>query len=374
MSHQRINVSDLKPKDEVKSVYMVKFVSLMEAKDGKKYGNIIFSDGTGEIEGRIWNYAEELCRKVEKGYFVKVKGKVNYFQGRRQIIVEMLEQVHESEIVKDDFIVKSKFSPEAMFEQLMSIVNNLTDAYIRALLQNILQDYEIQRRLKVWQAGKTIHHAYQSGLLEHILSCTELGLFLSKHYNVNENYVVAGTILHDICKIYELTDGLNVEYTEEGKLVGHLVKALEIVDRFSYKIKTFPHTTKMHLKHILLSHHGEYEYGSPKIPSTSEAYLVHLIDMMDSKMNTIELIKRLDPTPGHWSGYIRHMDRIVYKGELPFHETIAEEEYSEPVKSHAPVQAKAAKPMATNSKTAQSSQSDLKQNLGALLKDFKIKD
>jgi 3'-5' exoribonuclease len=141
---------------------------------------------------------------------------------------------------------------------------------------------------------------------------------------------VAGCILHDLCKIYELTDGINVEYTEEGKLVGHLVKGLEIVDRYAYKIKNFPHYTKMHIKHILLSHHGEYAYGSPKIPQTSEAYLVHLIDLMDSKMGTLEMIKRNDSSTGNWSGFVKHLDRIVYKSDLPFYpEYIQEEEQSE---------------------------------------------
>jgi 3'-5' exoribonuclease len=226
-----------------------------------------------------------------------------------------------------------------MYARLVKIVEGLSDVYIRDLLGNIITDPEIARRLKTWQAGKSIHHAYKSGLIEHILSCTELALILSRHYKVNENYVVAGCILHDLCKIYELTDGVNVEYTEEGKLVGHLVKGLEIVDRFSYKIRNFPHYMKMHLKHILLAHHGEYEYGSPKIPQTSEAYLVHLIDLMDSKMGTFDLIKKMDNNTGHWSGYVKHLDRIVYKSDLPFYPEYVndeEEERSAPVKTHAP--------------------------------------
>jgi 3'-5' exoribonuclease len=120
-----------------------------------------------------------------------------------------------------------------------------------------------------------------------------------------------------------------VEYTEEGKLVGHLVKGLEIVDRYSYKIKGFPHHMRMHLKHILLAHHGEYEYGSPKIPQTSEAFLVHLIDMMDSKMGTMEMIKKTDNATGHWSGYVKHLDRIVYKAELPFYPDYVSDEMEE---------------------------------------------
>lgn len=362
MQYPRVQICDLVPKEQIKSVYFVKYIALMEAKDGKKYLNLIFSDGSGDLESRAWNNAEEIFQSVVKGDFLLVDGKVNLFQGRKQFIMQKYEKIDAKDIDKGDFILKSKSDPEVMFKALMDIVESLTDVYIKDLLTNILTDEEIQRRFKLWQAGKTIHHAYQSGLLEHVLSCTNLAVNLSAHYNVNLNYVVAGTILHDLCKIYELTDGINIEYTEEGKLVGHLVKSLEIIDRFSYKIKDFPYQTKLHLKHIMLSHHGEYAYGSPKIPQTSEAMLVHLIDLMDSKMHTFETVKRTDNNTGHWTGFVKHLDRIVYKDELPFYPDYITREGQvapkvTPAKSPAKAQTK-----------------DIKNNLGSLLKDFKVEE
>lgn len=324
----KLFISDLQGKEEITSVFLVKIFNTMEGKDGKKYFNIILTDSSGDLEARLWHYSSEVEKEVTKGSFVRVRGKLNYYQGRKQFIITQIEKLAQNDVNLDDFIMKSQSDPEIMYKRLLKIVDDLTDVYIRDLLRNVITDGEIARRLKIWQAGKSIHHAYKSGLLEHILSCTELALTLSKHYRVNENYVVAGCVLHDLCKIYELTDGVNVEYTEEGKLVGHLVKGLEIVDRFSYRIKNFPHYTKMHIKHILLSHHGEYEYGSPKIPQTSEAYLVHLIDLMDSKMGSLEIIRKTDSTTGHWSGFVKHLDRIVYKSELPFYpEYIQDEEF-----------------------------------------------
>lgn len=324
---RKIFISDLQGKEEIESVFLVKVMNTMEGKDGKKYFNIILTDSTGDLESRLWQYSTEVEQGVNKGDFVRVKGKLNFYQGRKQFILSKIEKIAQSEVDMGDFIMKAHEDPEVMFKKLLAIVDGLTDVYIRDLLRMIITDGEIARRLKLWQAGKSIHHAYQSGLIEHILSCTQLALTLSKHYKVNENYVVAGCILHDLCKIYELTDGVNVEYTEEGKLVGHLVKGVEIVDRYSYKIKNFPHHMKLHLKHILLSHHGEYAYGSPKIPQTSEAYLVHLIDLMDSKMASFDIVKKNDQTTGHWSGFVKHLDRIVYKAELPFYpEYIQEEE------------------------------------------------
>lgn len=367
MASPRVNISDLIPKETVESVFLVKYISMMEAKDSKKYLNIILTDGTGDMESRVWNNSEEIFERIERGAFVKVAGKVNLFQGRKQFIISEIESVPDDSVNKEDFVLKAKENPEKMYSELTKIVEGLSDVYIRDLLTSVLTDSEISRRLRTWQAGKSIHHAYQSGLLEHILSCANLAVHLSAVYNVNVNYVVAGAILHDLCKIFELSDGFNVDYTEEGKLVGHLVKGVEIIDRFTYRIKDFPYQTKLHLKHILLSHHGEYAFGSPKIPQTSEAMLVHLIDFMDSKMHTFETIKRTDNTVGHWSGYVKHLDRIVFKDELPFHPEYLNEKGSSTI-------TESTSHTHHKSNKAPSRNKELKQNLGSMLKDFKVKN
>lgn len=354
----KLFISDLQGKEEIESIFLVKIFNTMEDKSGKKYFNIILTDSTGDLESRLWNYSSEIENSITRNTFVKVKGKLNFYQGRKQFIINQIQKVDQAQVNMDDFITKASEDPDLMYRKLLTIVDRLSDVYIRDLLRNIITDGEIARRLKIWQAGKTIHHAYRSGLLEHILSCSELALTLSKHYKANENYVVAGCVLHDLCKIYELSDGMNVEYTEEGKLVGHLVKSLEIVDRYSYKIKNFPHYLKLHLKHILLAHHGEYEYGSPKVPQTQEAYLVHLIDLMDSKMGTIEQIRKTDSTTGHWSGFVKHLDRIIYKSDLPFYPEYIQEETEEETpapKKKAPV-------------------SEPKTSLGKMLGNFKVED
>jgi len=356
----KLFISDLQGKEEITSVFLVKIFNTMEGKDGKKYFNIILSDASGDLESRLWHYSADVEKDISKGVFARVRGKVNFYQGRKQFIISHIEKVSENEVNMDDFVMKSGTDPEIMYKSLLKVIDGLTDVYIRDLLRSIITDGEIARRIKIWQAGKSIHHAYRSGLLEHILSCTELALTLSRHYRVNENYVVAGCILHDLCKVYELTDGINVEYTEEGKLVGHLVKGLEIVDRFSYRIKNFPHYLKIHLKHILLAHHGEYAYGSPKIPQTSEAMLVHMIDLMDSKMGSFEMIRKTDSTTGHWSSFVKHLDRIVYKSELPF--------YPEYIQDEEPAQYEERK----ESRKVQAAEP--KTSLGKMLGNFKIEE
>lgn len=354
-------VHDLGPKDDVLSPFLVKFINSAEGKDGKSYLNIILADKSGEIEARKWHGAEAVIGQIRSGDVVIVNGKVNQFQGRMQLIVSELSKLKDDQFDREDYIQKAGSAPEKMFNELLAIVESLEEVYIKDLLMIILHDPEIARRLKIWQAGKSIHHAYQSGLLEHILSCTTLAVQLSPHYKVNKSYVVAGCILHDLCKIYELTEGPVVDYTEEGKLVGHLVKGLEIVDHFASKIKNFPYNVKLHIKHILLSHHGEYEYGSPKIPNTSEAYLVHLIDLMDSKMSSFEQVKKNDSSTSHWSGFVKHMDRTVYKSELPTFTAYVDSGD----KPEIPV---AAAPKVQETKSAP------KGAFGNLLKDFKVEE
>ncbi len=359
-------INQLGPKDEVLSPFLVKYITSAEGKDGKSYLNIILADKSGEIEARKWHGAETIIGQIRSGDVVIINGKINQFQGRLQLIVSELSKLGDEQFDREDYIQKAGSAPEKMFEELLLIVDSLEEVYIKDLLNTILHDPEIARRLKIWQAGKSIHHAYQSGLLEHILSCTKLAVILSPHYKVNRSYVVAGCILHDLCKIYELTEGPVVDYTEEGKLVGHLVKGLEIVDHYAAKIKNFPYNMKMHIKHILLAHHGEYEYGSPKIPNTSEAYLVHLIDLMDSKMGSLEQIKKNDSSTGHWSGFVKHLDRIVYKTELPSFTSYV----SDDNKAQAPGTATPASTPETKTKAPK----ELKQSLGNLLKDFKVEE
>lgn len=310
-------VDQLKVKEAVESIFLVKFLSVMESRDGKNYLNIILSDKTGKIEARKWHGAHEVHQLISAGDYARVIGKVNNFQGRSQLIIKEIYKEETDKLSLEDYQVKSEISSDKMLKELEAIIFELSDVYIKDLLSLLINDPDIRNRLRTWYAGKSIHHAYEAGLLEHILSCTKLAIHLSPIYNVNKNYVVAGAIMHDLCKIYELSSGPVVEYTTEGKLVGHLTSSIELMNRFIDKIKGFPYQTKLHLQHILLSHHGAYEYGSPKLPQTSEAQLVHFIDLMDSQMNSMETVKKDDSNTGSWTGFIRHLDRVVYKDKLP---------------------------------------------------------
>ena len=361
---KKIFVKDLEVKESVNSAFLVKYIALMEAKDGKNYLNVILTDRTGDIEARKWNDAEDTLNTIKKGDFVVVDGKVNYYQNRFQIIIKSISKIDSEGMNELDFIASSKNPPDEMFDALIQIVDEVADVYIKDLLKMVLFDSEIQKRLKKWSAAKTVHHAYQGGLLEHVLSCARLAKTLATHYGANLNYVIAGAILHDLGKIYELTDGPMIEYTEEGKLVGHIVKSAELIDRFTYKIQNFPFQVKLHLKHIVLSHHGELAYGAVQLPMTSEAFLVHFIDLIDSKMNSVMQAKHSDQLNGHWTGYIKHLDRMIFKDELPSFlnhiEVLPEpEDVAQKTKLH---------------KVPKHSDIPLKQNLAEQLKGFRPKE
>lgn len=363
MTQSRISIEQLEVKRTSSSSFLIKHFNQVESRDGKPYINVILADATGELEARIWSSEDQLPHSVNKGDICSVSGKLNIFQGRKQFIINDIVPLEPSAIDMEEYLSKSHLDSDQMFNELMEIVLRLDEVYIKDLLKAILEDTEIQRRLKLWQAGKSIHHAYQSGLLEHILSCTRLGDTLSNIYNVNKSYVVAGCILHDLCKIYELSDGHSVDYTEEGKLVGHLVKGVELVDKYIYKaVRDFPHDQKLHLKHILLSHHGEYQYGSPKIPQTKEAMLVHLIDLMDSKMASFDEVIKKDNMTGHWTGFVKHLDRIVFKDALPSYTNKSNGQVQTNTPSKEPAKRGNSKPQGK----------ELKQSLGDKLKDFKV--
>jgi len=313
---KKIFIKDFEVKQTVDSSFLVKYIAVMESKDGKTYLNIILSDSTGTIEARKWHDAEDVMQKVHCGDVVDVIGKVNLFQNKVQLIIQDITRNDSSQIDMSEFIPSSVKSSEVMFENLLKIIEGVNDKYIKELLVNILFDSEIARRMKIWPAGKTIHHAYQGGLLEHTLKCAKVGVHLADLYNVNYDILIAGLILHDIGKIYELTDGPVFDYTEEGKLIGHVIKSVEVFEKFVSRISDFPRGIRLHLKHIILSHHGEYEYGSAKLPSTKEAFLVNLIDQIDSKMYALEEITKNDNTQGNWSGYVKHLDRAIFKGDI----------------------------------------------------------
>lgn len=306
----KIFVRDLQDKQIFQSFFLARDRNLLTGKNGKPYLTVNLVDQTGSVDARIWDNVEQTADGFQAGDVVRVKGQVQIFQGRKQVVVHKLERATAGEFEMPDLVGKAKREPEEMIAELIEIANSMTDASIRQLTLECLNDPDIRPRLLKAPAAKTIHHAYQGGLIEHVLSICGIMKMMHAHYAAQNvemklDYLLFGAIFHDIGKIWELDPDGGITYTDKGQLLGHMSMAVELVEKKASRIFGFPEDTKDHLKHIILSHHGRLEYGSPKLPMFLEAFLVAAIDDLDSKMNTISNFVKSERDAGgeKWSRY-----------------------------------------------------------------------
>lgn len=310
-------VSELKEKTEFEGSFLVKVISLHLDKNGKPYLNMVLMDKTGEAEARAWDNAARLAEEIRAQDIIKVAGKVNLFQGRKQIIIEAAAKSENQPL--DRFLPSTAYDVNKLFAAILALFQTLEDPFAKRLALATLEDPEIKRRLLRAPAAKSVHHAYAGGLLEHALSVCRLLDKLSVHYKnyygpaINRDLLLLGGLFHDIGKIYELSFERASEYTKEGQLIGHLVIGSELVDRITAQIEGFPENLRLQLKHIILSHHGKLEYGSPKLPHSIEAVIVHYMDDLDSKVNSILGIIASDTSPGEWTNVSRMYERAFLK-------------------------------------------------------------
>ena len=314
----KVFVRDFSEKQTVNSVFLVRDKAYLVGKNGKPYISMFLSDASGSCDSRIWDNVDIFNETFQNGDIVRVKGQVQIFQGRKQFVVHRLEKAQPNEYNMDDFVTRSARPPEVMFAELLQLVEKMQDRNIRQLVLEVLNDSEVRARLLVSPAAKSIHHAYQGGLLEHILSICGLMTVLHAHYErfgteLKLDLLIFGAIFHDIGKIWELDIDQGISYTDKGKLIGHMVLAVELVEKKASRILGFPEELKDILKHIILSHHGKVEYGSPKLPMFLEAFLVAAIDDLDSKINTIDMFMRSERATGdRWSKYNQLFDRYFF--------------------------------------------------------------
>jgi 3'-5' exoribonuclease len=307
-------VADIRENQPVDSVFLVTAKKKGVTKGGNGYLTVRLLDRSGEIEGRIWERAEELGRGFDKNDFVRVRGHATLYQGRMQVRVQDVIKMEEKEVASEDFLPKSKNDPEAMAAELMAIVKGIKNPHLRALAEAFFADEVFMDLFKRAPAGKSIHHSYLGGLLEHTLSLLKLILKVVENYQgINIDLLLMGGFLHDMGKIYEFSFDRAVEYTDQGQLLGHLVMEVEAV---SEKIKTipgFPEELAMLVKHMLVSHHGSLEFGSPKLPQTLEAVILHYLDDLDGKIQSIQNLMGKERDL-RWTSFHRGYGRNFFRG------------------------------------------------------------
>lgn len=307
-------IKDLIENENLIEHYLCKKKQILNSRHGKSYMSLTLQDKTGTINAKVWELNKNI-QNFEENDFIKIDASVVCFQDDLQLKVTKIRKSSEGEYNTMDYIPTTDKDISNLFEHLVDIINSIKTPYIKQLLENIyIKNDDLRERFKVHSAAKTIHHSYMGGLLEHTVSIAQICDFLSKQYkDVNRDILIAGAFLHDIGKLFELSPFPENDYTDDGQLLGHIVIGTEIVTKESKKIKDFPHQLESLLKHCILSHHGEYEFGSPKRPKTIEAFLLSCVDEMDSKVKIFEESLKIDNTQGNWLGYNKLLNRNIRK-------------------------------------------------------------
>ena len=307
-------IETIREGDEVVEHYLCSSKQVLKTRAGKTYYSVRFQDKTGTIEGKIWDLNDGIGH-FEAGDYVKIDGSVVTFQGGLQLNVRRVRKCQEGEYNPIDYVPMSDYNVDDMYEELIGFIHSVEDTYIKLLLEKFfIEDKELANRFKAHGAAKSVHHNYYGGLLEHTLGILRTCDFLAKSYSeVNRDVLIAGALLHDIAKTEEMTELPMVEYTDSGQLLGHIIIAVEWINEKVAQISGFPKPLATIIKHVVLAHHGELEYGSPKKPAVLEAILLHYADNIDAKVKTFSTIMGQSEEEDDWAGYQRLFETNIRK-------------------------------------------------------------
>jgi len=305
-------VKDLEPGIPVNSTFIVSEKEKAFTRNRQEYISLILTDRTGRISGKIWNNVKELDKLFEKGDVVKVSGTVTLYKGLLQLRIDGLKKCREGEIDSRDFLPVTEKNRDVLFEKFLNIIKTVQNPYLKALLRNIFSSEKIVNGMKNAPASVSIHHTYIGGLLEHTLNVVKICETMVTIYPViDRDLLITAALLHDIGKIEEYSFNKVIEHTDQGKLLGHIAIEIVFLNKEVDKIASFPDELKMEFLHLILSHHGEYEYGSPKIPQTVEASVLAYADLLDSKVESF--IEVAGKSKENWSDYINFLGRKIFK-------------------------------------------------------------
>ncbi len=308
-------VNELEPNRVITTSLLVHNKEIRQKKTGEPYLSLLLGDRTGELDAKMWDNVADVMETFDRDDFVRVKGLIQIFHNRPQLTIHKMRRMADTEVDFADFFPASQRPPDEMWAELRATVAQMSDVHLKALLDALLDDPDISRRFRVAPAAKQIHHAWLGGLIEHVLSLCALARQVAAHYPfINFDLLLTGVVLHDIGKIYELSYDRGFGYTAEGQLLGHLMIALRMVDEKLRGLPDFPPRLRTLVEHMIISHHGQLEFGSPKIPQFPEALLLHYLDDMDSKMECMRSMLAKDRhVDGCFTGYSPALDRTVLK-------------------------------------------------------------
>jgi 3'-5' exoribonuclease len=314
---KEVFVNTLVANETVTTHFLVTNKEIRQKKTGEPYLSLLLADRTGEIEAKMWDNVAEVMSTFDRDDFVKVKGLAQVYQNRHQFTIHKIRRADDHEVQVVDYFPCSKRDPEEMWAELQGIIATLGNPHLRMLLEGIFADSKTVALYKRAPAAKSIHHACLGGLIEHVLSLCTLCRTVAVHYGgVDVDLMLTAAILHDIGKIEELSYDRSFSYTTAGQLVGHIVLGVQRVGETIRTLPDFPPKLKLLLEHVILSHHGELEYGSPKVPLFPEALLFHHLDNLDSKFEAMRVaVERDRHLETDFTGWIPALERVVLKKE-----------------------------------------------------------
>jgi 3'-5' exoribonuclease len=309
-------VADISAGHRIDDPFVVVDKTLSHKRDGKPYLTITLGDKSGQIKGVVWDNVVQLSAVAQAGDFVMVGAAVSEYRGQLQMVIKSLALLSADEVDPADFLPASPRDVDQMFERLKGVTDTIGTDHIRELLRAFWTDEVFVKRFKRAPAAKKMHHAYLGGLLEHTLSMVLLAEKIAAHYSgLNRDLLLAGAVLHDIGKVQELSYDASIDYTDEGRLLSHIIIGIEMVDDKLHAMEAFPAGDAALIKHMIVSHHGAREFGSPEPPKTIEAVLLNYIDEIDSRVNGIREFMAADDPGASWTAYHRLLERHFYKGE-----------------------------------------------------------
>lgn len=289
----------------ITSSFVVVSKQVKPKKTGEPYLALVLGDRTGQIEAKMWDNVDDFLNAFEQDDFLKVKGLINKYKNRFQLTIHKLRVLQEAEIDFADYLPKTTKDIGELWQTVAGFVATFQDPHLKALLEAFMSDPEIAEAYRNAPAAKTLHHAYIGGLLEHVVSLFRSCDLMCRNYpQVNRDLLLTGAFLHDIGKIHELTYNRSFSYTTRGQLLGHMVIELEMLHAKIAQVPGFPDGLKTLVEHLIISHHGQYEFGSPKLPMFPEALVLHYLDDLDSKMEAMRAqFERDGLSDSPWTSY-----------------------------------------------------------------------
>ena len=288
-------------------------------KTGLPYMSLSLMDKSGSMDGKVWDGVEKLGPTFAEGDYIRVKGSASQYNGKVQLRISDIHKLSANQVNPADYLPSSSRDIGEMLQTLHALIRReVTNAPLLELIESFLSDSEFLPLYQRTPAAKAIHHSFVGGLLEHTLSLAELAVLLCGHYpQVDRSMLLAGVFFHDLGKVRELDVGGTMSYTDEGRLVGHITIGIEMMNERIARIPGFPPEIKLVLTHLVLSHHGTLEFGSPKRPKTLEAQVLSAIDDLDARINSFSTILDDETQEGRWTNYQRIYDRYLYRWQGP---------------------------------------------------------